>query len=71
MGTDGYSHGWVLTRRIRPRSGGTDNPLSSYLAEHLDFLGSASKFPPPFPADKKDKSGGEGHVPFLFKVLTG
>ncbi len=46
------------------------NPGKIYGREkHPELLGDAIKFSPPFPSYKKDASGGEGHVPFLFKIL--
>jgi len=45
-------------------------PLFEYLASNKDLLGDATGFPGPFPEKKENTSGGEGHVPFLFKILT-
>lgn len=49
---------------------GTSTTLSDYLARNIDQLGDAKRFSPPFPENKEEKVGGEGHVPFLFKILT-
>ena len=62
---------WMGTHPKNPaKVWGKGMPLSSHLAQHPELLGDATKFPPPFPIDPKDTSGGEGHVPFLFKILT-
>lgn len=44
--------------------------LSNHLARHPELLGEARKFPARYPGRKEDEFGGEGHVPFLFKILT-
>ncbi|ORY20918.1 putative mannose-6-phosphateisomerase [Naematelia encephala] len=67
-----YAELWMGTHPHNPaKLWGKDQLLSDYLSKHKELLGEAIKFPARYPDAKEDKSeGGEGHVPFLFKILT-
>jgi mannose-6-phosphate isomerase len=45
-------------------------PLTKHLSENESLLGEAKKFPARYPGSKDKEFGGQGHVPFLFKILT-
>lgn len=49
-----------------------DTLLSTHLKKNSSLLGAANRFSPPFTGAKGSGTEGqeEGHVPFLFKVLT-
>jgi len=57
---------WMGTHPTNPsKIYGSDQLLSTYLADKKELLGSAKGFEPPFDGHKAE----EGHVPFLFKIL--
>lgn len=57
---------WMGTHPTNPsKIYGSDQLLSSYLADKKELLGAAKDFEAPFDGRKAE----EGHVPFLFKIL--
>ncbi|WVR04735.1 mannose-6-phosphate isomerase, class I [Kwoniella sp. DSM 27419] len=68
-----YAELWMGTHPTNPSSIRSSGALlSTYLSSNKHLLGSADQFSTPFTGAKGSGSEGqtEGHVPFLFKVLT-
>ncbi|OWT36573.1 mannose-6-phosphate isomerase, class I [Cryptococcus neoformans Bt1] len=69
-----YAELWMGTHPNNPAHlfSSPDTLLSTHLKKNPSLLGAANRFSPPFTGAKGSGAEGqeEGHVPFLFKVLT-